>query len=33
MKARQQYGVFTMIELAPIDLLFGEKEQLISQLV
>lgn len=33
MKARQLYGVFTMIELAPIDLLFGEKEQLISQLV
>ena len=33
MKVRQQYGVFTMIELAPIDLLFGEKEQLISQLV
>ena len=33
MKTRQQYGVFTMIELTPIDLLFGEKEQLISQLV
>ena len=33
MKAPQQYGVFTMIELAPIDLLFGEKKQLISQLV
>ena len=33
MKARQQYGVFTMIELAPIDLLFGEKEELIKALV
>ena len=30
---RGQYGVFTMIELAPIDLLYGEKEQLIKALV
>ena len=30
---RGQYGVYTMIELAPIDLLYGEKEQLIKALV
>lgn len=33
MKARELYGVFTMIELAPIDLLYGEKEDLIKALV
>ena len=33
MKARGQFGVYTMIELAPIDLLFGEKEELIKALV
>ena len=30
---RGQYGVYTMIELAPIDLLYGEKEELIKALV
>ncbi len=33
MKARKQFGCYTMIELAPIDLLDGEREQLIAQLV
>ncbi len=33
MKAREQYGVFTMIEIAPIDLLCGEKAELIKALV
>jgi diaminopimelate dehydrogenase len=33
MKENGRYGAYTMIELAPIDLLPGEKEQLIKQLV
>jgi diaminopimelate dehydrogenase len=33
MQQAQRYGAYTMIELAPIDLLPGEKEQLIKQLV
>ena len=33
MQQRQQFGCYTMIELAPIDLLAGEKEDLIRQLV
>ncbi len=33
MRERGQYGVFTMIELAPIDLLYGEKNNLIKALV
>ena len=33
MKQVERYGAYTMIELAPIDLLPGEKEQLIKQLV
>jgi diaminopimelate dehydrogenase len=33
MKQAGRYGAYTMIELAPIDLLPGEKEQLIKQLV
>ena len=33
MQQKKQYGAYTMIELAPIDLLPGDKEQLIRQLV
>ena len=33
MQQKQQYGAYTMIELAPIDLLPGTEEQLIRQLV
>ena len=33
MQQAGRYGAYTMIELAPIDLLPGEKEQLIKQLV
>ena len=33
MRNRGQFGVYTMIELAPIDLLEGEKEELIKALV
>ena len=33
LQEKQQYGAYTMIELAPIDLLPGSEEQLIRQLV
>ena len=33
MQQQGRYGAYTMIELAPIDLLYGEPEQLISSLV
>jgi diaminopimelate dehydrogenase len=33
MKQAERYGAYTMIELAPIDLLPGNKENLIKTLV
>ena len=33
LKNREHYGVYTMIELAPIDLLEGDRDELISKLV
>ena len=33
MKQQARYGAYTMIELAPIDLLAGETEELIKALV